>query len=583
MFKRLIIALLLLLALALASWAIHGRRPASERDWVYDDLLVIAHNDFITHPANLLRLWGRDYLVQSGEQSYRPVVTATYIMDYALWGRSVRGFTFTNLAIQVLAAWLLGLVLFRALPKQEEVGASSALLYVLHPALIETATVPSNREQILSVLLLLVATWCWLSTTDARRACRWLSPLFLLLGCLTLEWCVVWPAVLFAWRYTHGDSWKKAACAVAPEVAVAAVFVVLWLAAFPRFPGAADPIRPSAGMGLWAFSSIFWRYIHVGMAPDWQDLSPSYFFVQPPFATSLVGLSALLLVVIAAVVGVFRRWRWSVGVLLVLLALLPVSHVLMPFWIPYADRYLALPLVGLLPLLGSLFFARRPVWGLLPLSVVAGIWFVGASSYAQIWRNNLTLWSNATLRQPQDTVSWTNYGAALLQVGNNERALEAHGIAWRLARKVGGERAFYVSNYAHALESSGRVAQACTLLKRNHERFPPDRTWLLDLARVCAGPDPGFAREVLAGWLKVHPNDCAAWNFYCFTRRGEIPACLKEWLVHCPDDPRLWLTTASAHAAVGDGEKCRNSLAVMRQKADPVWLKSAAKALPNCP
>ncbi len=569
-----------LLILLLVSAAIHGVRPARNRSFVYDDVLVIRDNDFITHPGDLLHLFDQRYLAGSDEQTFRPVMTATYIIDYQIWGRSAIGFTITNLLIQLLGAWLLGLILWKILPGRGIVAATSALLYLIHPALIETATVPSNREQVLSVLFLLLSGWTWLSGRDRRSGVRWLSPLFLLLGCYTLEWSVVWPCVLWAWSFVNGDSWKKALRSVAPELAVAMIFILLWFFVQPHIPGAPDRIRTDWWTGVWAFATIFWRYALNAVAP--MNLRPSYLFVWPSTTVSLLGLLALTGLVLAVFIGLLKRQRWTVGALIFILALLPVSHIPFPFWIPLADRYLALPLIGFAPLLCSLLFARKSSWGLIPAAIIAAFWFGQSASYARVWRANLPLWQYATQHEPADPTGWTNYGAALLATGLDEQAAAADRIAWRLAKRMRGETPAHVVNYATALNAAGHNAQACAVIAREGVRFSRDRQWLLTTGQVCSASDPQTARAALSALLARAPGDCDAWYVLCSIERKNIQSCLTPALIHCPNDPGLWLLVAAVHAATNSPDKCEQAVKIAVSKAKPGWLKNAAGAIPVC-
>ena len=180
-----------LLLLLLAGLAVY--HTALDRGWVYDDILTVRDNALITDPGNLLRLLGVDYLRAAGEQTYRPVTTATYIVDHAIWGKAPFGFALTNFLIHLLAAWLLAQVLRRAWPERPDVAWAAALLFLVHPALVETAIVPSNREQVLSVLLILLTTraWLWGRDTGARAA----------------PWLAGWCAARRTWPWPGPGSW----------------------------------------------------------------------------------------------------------------------------------------------------------------------------------------------------------------------------------------------------------------------------------------------------------------------------------------------------------------------------------------
>ena len=55
--------------------------------FVYDDKDVIVKKSFVKHLKNIPALFTSDSLIRSGELSYRPVVTLSYILDYAAWTR----------------------------------------------------------------------------------------------------------------------------------------------------------------------------------------------------------------------------------------------------------------------------------------------------------------------------------------------------------------------------------------------------------------------------------------------------------------------------------------------------------------
>ncbi len=70
--------------------------------FVYDDVPVIEDNYAIRNPANLSVLFHRDYFRVFGELSFRPVVTATYFLDYALWRLRPAGYHLTNFLLHTV-------------------------------------------------------------------------------------------------------------------------------------------------------------------------------------------------------------------------------------------------------------------------------------------------------------------------------------------------------------------------------------------------------------------------------------------------------------------------------------------------
>ncbi|MCB1196014.1 hypothetical protein KDK77_07495, partial [bacterium] len=69
--------------------------------FAYDDVSVIVENDFITSWDNLRAFFSRDYFNGAGEQSYRPLVTLSYFIDYQVWGKNPFGYHLTNLILHL--------------------------------------------------------------------------------------------------------------------------------------------------------------------------------------------------------------------------------------------------------------------------------------------------------------------------------------------------------------------------------------------------------------------------------------------------------------------------------------------------
>src|SRR3990172_10267349 len=60
--------------------------------FVYDDEFTIVNNTLIKNFGNISKLWTKEYFMTSAEMSYRPVVTLTYFLDYALYGLKPYGY-----------------------------------------------------------------------------------------------------------------------------------------------------------------------------------------------------------------------------------------------------------------------------------------------------------------------------------------------------------------------------------------------------------------------------------------------------------------------------------------------------------
>jgi protein O-mannosyl-transferase len=562
--------LLLLLIAALAVYY-----PALERSFVYDEILVIRDSAFIGDPGNLLRLGGEEYRDFSGEQTYRPLVTASYILDALVWPKdrpgAPFGFGLTNLLIHVLAAWLLWLVVWRlaGLPRA---GAAAALLFLVHPALVETVISPGNREQILSVLLMAATTLCWRAGRDGSSAGRFASPLLLLAALLTLEWSIFLPAALAAWVWFETDDAAEGLRATSRLWAMVAVYLALRSTVFPTWDIETPWLGGGPLGGLWAFGALFPRYLEAALVP--LRLRPSYTYGDPAAWQNALGLLLAAAAAGAVLVGLAKKKRWAIGPALAGLALAPLSHIAMPFWIVMADRYLTLPLAAALPVLTA-WLLRRPRAGLALVALLAVFWGSIAHDYALDWRRNRSLWQRAVELEPQDSVGWTNLGAASLQVGRPAEAVTAHRRALAITRAQGRDDVGSRLTLADTLAIAGQGGEACTLLLEN---AATDRTMRLAIGRHCRGQDDEAAKQALLPLVSRRPNDGSAWAGLCALRGVDTENCLREALIHCPDAGQLWLHVAAVHAARGDGAKTAQAAAMALRAPDGARLRPAALA-----
>src|SRR5207249_1259043 len=108
-------------------------------DFNFDDNAIIRDNALIRSLSNLPKIFVSNYWAntpyEKGVLLYRPLVVATFALDYALWGNNPFGFHLTNVVINaantvlavILLGWLLG---DRLSPLLLSV---SALIFAFHP------------------------------------------------------------------------------------------------------------------------------------------------------------------------------------------------------------------------------------------------------------------------------------------------------------------------------------------------------------------------------------------------------------------------------------------------------------------
>jgi len=185
---------------ALAVLVVHGRSvlfgftDLDDRDLLVDDLA------FLSQPSSLWRVFGRSYMhvVDAGHAYYRPVVSASYVLDALRGGVDPRGYHLTNLVFYALAAVLFH-ELLRTLALGRPVALAVALVFAVHPALASAvAWIPGRNDALLAVFAL--AAWVAF-VRDAARPSMWHKAAhcaFFSLALFTKESAIVLPVVCVA-------------------------------------------------------------------------------------------------------------------------------------------------------------------------------------------------------------------------------------------------------------------------------------------------------------------------------------------------------------------------------------------------
>ena len=130
--------------------------------FLYDDIGMIAENPFLEDGANMGRVLSGGTLANPEVlNGRRPAVLASYFIDRALYGLRPAGWRATNLALHLANALLLaGLV--RRLSGRRVLAVLAALLFALHPVLVEPVHAPGFRADVLCLFWSLVALHAWI-------------------------------------------------------------------------------------------------------------------------------------------------------------------------------------------------------------------------------------------------------------------------------------------------------------------------------------------------------------------------------------------------------------------------------------
>jgi hypothetical protein len=382
----------------------------------YDDEMVMLSRADLRE-AHLATLFDRGYFGRYREDTYRPMVTASYMVDHNV-SRDLDGARraghLQNIAWHAATSVMVAALAVRILPAASGVGAIAAgVFFAIHPAATEAAVSIGFREDVMAACFSLASLCLALSRRRGRLAG---ALLLFALGLLSKENAVVVPALLFLLRCTLRPADPPRARALVKEMAgyalVTAGFLYVRFGAMASPDAYTDPLGGTYAATVVAVPRIFAHYLRLLVVP-W-PLCAQYAHMFP-LGASFVSQLPWLLLDLAVLVGLLRLLRrradLGYGLIWFCVALSPMLN-LIPIRFAAADRFMYLPLAGGALTAGGLVAAgyeasgpaarsgaRVTLWSACGLSALVLLTLTELRIPA--WRDDLALWTDTLRRNPR--------------------------------------------------------------------------------------------------------------------------------------------------------------------------------------
>ncbi|MCK6521518.1 tetratricopeptide repeat protein [Myxococcota bacterium] len=471
-------------------------------EFTYDDKVEVVGN-------RTLRFLDEWRLVLAYNWS-RPVLIATYALNYRLAGLDPWPYHVVDLTLQGLnagLALLLGLRIFGDQPGGRLAAAGSAALWAVHPLNTEAVSYVTGRSEQLAGGLMLLACLGFVSWRAEGGLGRLaLCAVATALAFFTKEVAVVLPVafVLLEWLAVRRGALGQVRWGghLLWLVALGAFFA-LRLRVYGVITTDLPDLRPR-DVQLFTQAEVIWRYVQLAVLPVGQ----SVFHDHP--ATGLTARSALAMAgVLGAGIGALAAARRaplvSLGVLWWLLCLAPSSS-FVPLKETMAEHRPYLALLGLCWIAAEGLRRLPGSTGVALLVTLCAVEVGLTRSRNTLWQTEVALWGDAVKKNPASAEAWYGYG--------------------------------------DALRFKSELAEAATAYKRARELNPTllDATNNLGLVQAQLGQRD----EAEATWralLLESPTYCKAHNNLglLYAREGrprEAAAELRTTLAYCPDDCR---------------------------------------------
>lgn len=187
---------------------------ALSNGFVGDDHLIVVNNAFYETWANFPKLFAPGYITDSdeafnlesfshtGSVAYRPVLSATFFLDYWLWQRAAFGYHLHNVVVHALNAILVYFILFLIL-QDPALALFGAVLFAVHPLKSEAVCAIGYRADLLAALFFLLAFLSYILRercgAGTRKVIEALSHAALFLALFSKESAVVFLGILAAY------------------------------------------------------------------------------------------------------------------------------------------------------------------------------------------------------------------------------------------------------------------------------------------------------------------------------------------------------------------------------------------------
>jgi hypothetical protein len=436
---------------------------------------------------HIAQIFQHSYWWPRGESGlYRPLTTLSYLFNYSVLGdgASPAGYHLVNLLLHLLNV-LLFYAVARRLIRSFWPATFAAALWAVHPVLTESVTNIVGRADLLASAAILGGLLLYWKAVDSAGGQRvaWAVALagVTLAGLFSKESAVAIAGAIaifeLAWwrerRQTAGLAMAAGTLALPFLIMLSRREIVLSATRTAFIPFTDNPI---AWAGFWTgrltAMKVLSHYLWLSIWPA--HLSADYSYNSIPLSTGSAADWAAWIAAAAAIAGCVALWRWNRTAFFfcafAFVTLFPTANLAMPIGTIMAERFLYLPLAGLMAVLamGAYWMAERlgrAQAAAIVLSVIV-LAFAGRT-----WARNTDWTDDLTLAQATVRTSPTSFKAHAMLAEAWYFADNDHQDVDRVLAEA--RQAIAILDPLPPVESNPqiyRLAGACDLLKGDRLR-----------------------------------------------------------------------------------------------------------------
>lgn len=432
----------------------------------WDDPTYITENPTVRRGLSWSTMW---WAITTGHSPYwHPVTWLSHLLDVTLFGTNAGAYHVVNLIFHSANTLLLFELLRRT---TGALGRSAfvAAVFAAHPLHVESVAWVTERKDVLSTFFLLLTALAYAGYARHPSPRRYLGVMGLFaLALMSKPMVVTLPVVLLlfdVWplqRVMTRSLIVEKIPLLALALATSATTVIIQYRVGAMAGLEALPWTTRVGNAAIGYVAYVWKTIW-----PWPLAAFYPLFDITPLRVAGALIAAAALTLAAFRVRANHPYVW-VGWLWYLVAITPVIGFLQAGEQGMADRFMYVPMIGLLiaaswgarPLLRHFGVRHESPLRAAAVAVVL-VGAIAARAQAAHWENSLTLWSHATRVTPESYIAHENLGQALREAGRLEEARASYERALALAPARSPAYAAVINNsIGLVLARQGRIDEA---------------------------------------------------------------------------------------------------------------------------
>ncbi len=480
--------------------------------FVYDDNTYVVENSQIRSISNIPKAFINSYPPDSeGQGLYRPMVTVSYIIDYAFWRLNPKGFHHTNMLLHILSSVIVYLLALEILKKHFP-SSVVGIVFALHPVHTEAVTWVVGRAEVMAGLFYFLSFLIYIKAGDSESLKNRLfiaSIVSYFLALLSKEIAITLPILLFAYDYYfvlknpspqpspargegmkwslsrkgRGDKWEEGIIKwlmerYLPFIIITFIYIAVRYAVLGAF-GPQKNLSFTPDVGLYerflTIIVVIGYYIRLLFFP--LNLTVDYVFPNIASLSLPVFIyGGILLASIAIASFAYKRFkRLSFSIIIFFITLLPVMNII-PIGELIAERFLYIPLISfcLLIGIGADYFLNMvssrflKILISIPLILLTAFYSLSTISRNYDWKDAFTLWKATVYTTPLSSVGHNNLGLEYAKKGEYADAI----LEYKKAIDISSLYFHALTNLGDAYLKIGLIDEAIDLYKKAIEAEP---------------------------------------------------------------------------------------------------------------